>query len=61
MDKCKRSILLKNIPLDIKKYILKTQFEIKSQKDVEQYSQAKTVIQMLREHKEFKERNNGKL
>lgn len=41
-------ILLKNVPLDVRKYILKTQWEIKCQKGVSQYSQSMAVIQIIK-------------
>lgn len=44
---------LENIPLDIKKYILKVQGEIKSKKGVSQYNQQLVIFQIIREHKEF--------
>lgn len=46
---------LENIPLDIKKYILKMQGEIKSKKGVSQYNQQLVIFQIIREHKEFSE------
>lgn len=49
------AIRLKYLPEDIIKYILKIQGEIKSKKGIGQYSQELTVMQIIREHKEFKE------
>lgn len=48
------SILLTNIPQEIKIYILKVQGEIKAKKGT-QFSQECTIVQILREHKEFNE------
>lgn len=51
---------LENIPLDVKKYILKMQGEIKSKKGVSQYNQQLVIFQIIREHKEFSERKKTK-
>lgn len=50
-------IKLKEIPNDIRKYILKVQGESKEKKCVAQYSQELTIYQIIREHKEFSEKN----
>lgn len=46
------SILIQEIPTDLKKYILLIQGEIKTQKGVGQYSQQSTILQIIREHRE---------
>jgi hypothetical protein len=46
---------LKDIPLDIRKYILQIQGNMKAKKGVAQYSQQLTIFQIIREHKEFSE------
>jgi len=51
-------ISLKEIPEDIHQHILKTQGNIKAEKKSSQYSLEKTVIKMLREHKEFIEQRS---
>lgn len=48
---------LKNIPIDVRRYILKIQGEIKTKKGVSQYSQPQTIFQIIREHKEFTEKS----
>jgi hypothetical protein len=47
---------LKEIPLDVKKHILKIQGEIKEKKGISQYSQSQTIFQIIREHKSFVEK-----
>lgn len=44
------SLILRAMPDDVKKYILKTQGEIKAKKGT-QYSQESTIYQIVREHK----------
>lgn len=46
---------LKNIPEDVKKYVLKVQGEIKAQKGT-QYSQQQTIFTIIKQHQEFNER-----
>jgi hypothetical protein len=46
---------LKNIPVDVKKYILKLQGEIKAKKGT-QYSQEQTIFTIIRQHQEFSEK-----
>lgn len=53
------SVLLTNIPPDIKKYILKVQGEIKVKKGT-QFSQECTIVQIIREHKESSETKKSK-
>lgn len=48
------SILINNIPTDIKSYILKVQGEIKVKKGT-QFSQECTIIQIIREHQQISE------
>lgn len=43
----------KEVPLEVKKYILKVQGEIKHQKGLGKYSLHATIVQIIREHKEF--------
>jgi len=45
---------LKDIPDDVKKYILKVQGDIKAKKGT-QFSQISTVFQIIREHKSLSE------
>lgn len=47
---------LKDLPSDVKKYILKVQGEVKAKKGIAQYSQQSTICQIVREHKEFTEK-----
>lgn len=47
---------LKNIPIDVRKYILKVQGDMKVKKGVAQYSQNLVIFQLIREHKEFSEK-----
>lgn len=51
-------ISLKTIPPDIYQFILKTQGEAKVEKKSSQYSLEKTIIKMLKDLKEFKEKKN---
>lgn len=44
---------LKDIPKDVRKYVLKIQGEMKEKKGVAQYSQQLTIFQIIREHKEM--------
>jgi hypothetical protein len=46
---------LRDLPEDVKKYILQVQGETKSKKGISQYSQEKTIIQIIREHKMARE------
>jgi hypothetical protein len=48
---------LKDIPEDVNKYILKVQGDIKAKKGT-QFSKISTVFQIIREHREIKERKN---
>lgn len=50
------TIALKDIPDDIRKYILKVQGEIKAKKGT-QYSQKLTIFQIIKEHQLFSEKN----
>lgn len=47
---------LKNIPTDVKKYILKVQGDTKSKKGIASYSQVQTIYSIIREHKEQSEK-----
>lgn len=49
-------ITLKQIPADVHQHILKIQGDVKVEKKTAQYSLEKTVIKMLKEHKEFTDR-----
>jgi hypothetical protein len=51
------TINLKNIPEDVRKYILKIQGEIKSKKGT-QYSQQLTIYQIIREHQQKNKNEN---
>lgn len=44
---------LKNMPMDIKKYILKVQGEMKVKKGLSRYSQELTIYKIIKEHMEF--------
>lgn len=46
-------IHLKQIPSEISAYVLKKQGEIKSSKGVGQFSLSKTILQLIKEHKEM--------
>lgn len=50
------AIQLNNISSDLYKYVLKIQSEIKIKKGVGQFSQELTVLQIIREHKETKDK-----
>lgn len=50
------SILMKGIPDDVKKYIVKIQGEIKNTKGISQFSQQATIMHIIREHKKMKEK-----
>lgn len=50
------SIYLKAIPLDLVKFILQTQGNIKVQKGVGKYSQSQAVIHIVREYKKLIEK-----
>lgn len=45
-------INLKEVPLDIRKYILKIQGEMKCEKGISQYSISQTVYKIIRDHKD---------
>lgn len=49
------TINLKNIPEDIRKYILKIQGEVKAKKGT-QFSQTLTIFQIIREHQQLNEK-----
>ena len=55
----KPTLPLKEIPEDVRDYILQTQAEIKIKKKIRQYSQQQTIFQIIREHKLFTKRNKG--
>jgi len=44
---------LKDIPDDVKKYILKVQGDMKSQKCVSQYSLTAAIFKIIREHRDL--------
>lgn len=46
-------INLKAIPQDILRYLLKIQGEIKSEKNIAQYSLEQTVYRIVKEHQAF--------
>lgn len=54
----KKPLSLKDVPMDILKFILKAQFEIKSNKCIKQYSLEQTIYKLLREHKSFPEKKS---
>lgn len=45
---------------EVKEYILKVQGEIKSKKCLGKYSQQKTILFIIKDHKEIKEKKNAK-
>lgn len=45
---------IKFVPKDVNDYILKEQYQKKIEKGVSQYSKELTVIQIIREYKEMK-------
>jgi len=47
---------LKSVPKDVNDYILKLQYLKKVEKRVSQYSKELTIFQIIREHKELKEK-----
>lgn len=47
----KNTLPLKDIPTDVKKYLLKIQGQIKSQKGISQYSLCLTIFKIVRDHK----------
>lgn len=50
------SITLRSISPDVVKYILKVQSEIKSKKKIRQYSRELTLVQIIKEHRDLKEK-----
>jgi len=50
------ALTLKSIPKDVNDYILKLQYLKKVEKGVSQYSKELTIFQVIREHKELKEK-----
>ena len=44
------------MPADIKAYVLKIQGEIKAQRCLGKYSQQKAILQIIKEHKEYREK-----
>ena len=46
---------LKEMPLDVRKYVLQVQGNMKAKKGISQYSQQLTIYQIIREHKVFSE------
>lgn len=52
-DNKKPTIPLKEVPLDVRKYMLKIQGEIKEQKGISQYSLCQTVFKIIRDHREY--------
>jgi hypothetical protein len=50
------AIQLNEIPKDIKQYILKIQGEIKTRKAIGVYSLQQTILQIIREHRESKDK-----
>lgn len=56
MEDKKPTIPLKEVPLDVRKYMLKVQGQTKERKGISQYSLCQTVFQIIREHKEFNEK-----
>lgn len=47
---------LKSLPKDLNDYILKLQYQQKIKKELYNYSKEKVVHQIIREHKEMKEK-----
>lgn len=52
-------INLKTIPIDLLKFILKTQGEIKSDKSIGQFSLEQTVYKIIKDLKEIKEKEKS--
>lgn len=46
------------MPDDVREYVLLLQGQIKSKKKLGKYSQQQTIITIIREHKELKEKKN---
>lgn len=51
------AIIHLDIPVDVKKYILKFQGDVKTTKGIGQYSQQQAIYQIIREHKKFNKKN----
>lgn len=49
----KKGLTLKEMPMDVRKFVLKIQGEIKNEKCIGQYSMEHTVYKLLREHPQF--------
>ena len=58
MERKKPTIPLKEVPLDVRKYMLKIQGEAKERKGISQYSLSLTVFQIIREHKSLIKKGN---
>ena len=54
MDNKKHSLLLKNVPLDIRRYLLQIQGNVKVAKGVNQYSLEQTIYKIINEHRDKK-------
>lgn len=50
------TLLIKNLPDDLKKYIVKVQGETKNKKGISQYSMEAALLQIIKEHKENSEK-----
>jgi len=48
------ALILRDLPLDVRKYILKLQGEIKAERGVCQYSMPLTIYKIIREHQALK-------
>lgn len=48
------SLLLKDFPLDVRKFVIKIQGEIKYEKGISQYSMEHTIYKIIKEHPKFK-------
>ncbi len=52
MNNKKNSLLLTDVPMEIKKYLLQIQGNIKIEKGINQYSLEQTIYKIIKEHKE---------
>jgi hypothetical protein len=50
----KKSMILKNVPDDVKKYLLERQAIMKIERNLAQYSLEQTIYKIIREQKEGK-------
>lgn len=55
MAESKKSLCLRDIPEDIKKFLIKTQCQIKVEKGISQFSLENTIYKLIRESPKFKQ------